>query len=504
MSETTPERAEKVVQIAKILMDDHPIFKSAQEIEGGGTFIEHLMKASDEAPSKQYVIRGEKSHPFDMGALKDFRNWNPHHSRSIETKIACTVGLGFRDVEEEQARQKISERLMMAPVAAPPGAEVAEKKKAPVSKEEFDEAMSEVNNRLKLSKAERVCNPLCEVSFQDLLASFCSDYWDTAQGYIEVVRKGRKGSGKITGLHWAPAETMKLVVENEQYDRHYVQRTGDGGADKHFAVFGDLDDFKKRAKSGKSASSSDSPMPTTDLENITELIVWRRPLTQNRWYAYPEWLSGVPLIELVQMLTQHEFDFFQNRGVPEFLLFLLGKEIEPDEWKEIEDAIKAGIGLRKQHKSIAVNIKDPEVKVQLEKLAVEGSGDNANGDKAMRYELGIVTSHGVPPLLGGIVVPGKMGAANELPNALLSFQSLMVGPAQRSLWNVLASTLGTDPGISLVEEDFRLRSITDEFDLGKTDTMARMRTPLAQAQADGRDLSRGLKERGDDDKGEKE
>lgn len=485
-TETAKKNAGRVSRIAKIIAPQHDIFK---QFDGDSSlsFVEMLMKTGTEEASSQSVVVGEKRHPFDMAAMKNFRNWNPHHSRSIETKIACTVGLGFKDADEERAKQKVAERMMMAPTLpqAP----------APVTKEDFDEAMAEANNRLKLSKAERILNPLCQVSLQDLLTSFASDYWDVKQAYIEVVRNG---SGKITGLHWAPAEQMILVVEDIRYNRHYIQRSGIGGGDRHFAVFGDLEAFKERARRGEGGS-----MPREEaIEDTSELIVWRGPLSQSRWYSYPDWISGVPIIELVQMLIQHEFDFFQNRGVPEFLLFLLGKEIDDDEWSEIEDAIKAGIGLRKQHKSIAVNIKDPEVKVQLEKLAVEGKGGDSNADRSMKYALDVVTSHGVPPLLGNIVVPGKMGAANELTNALLGFQSLVIGPAQRSLWNVLATTLGEDPSILLTEEDFRLRAITDEFDLGKTDTMARMRTPLAQAQAEGRDLSQGLKQRGGDDKGE--
>ena len=101
----------------------------------------------------------------------------------------------------------------------------------------------------------------------------------------------------------------------------------------------------------------------------------------------------------------------------------------------------------------------------------------------------------VPPLLAGIVVPGKMAAANELPNALLGFQTLVIGPAQRSLWTILSQTLGGGDGVrGIGPGDLRLRAITDEFDMGKVDTTARMKQPVAEAQAQGRDPAAGLKQ----------
>ena len=169
--------------------------------------------------------------------------------------------------------------------------------------------------------------------------------------------------------------------------------------------------------------------------------------------------------------------------------------MDPKEFKTLKDSLTAGIGLRQAHKSAIVNISDPNIEVQLEKLALETQNAPGATELSTNTAIDIVSAHQVPPLLAGIVVPGKMAAANELPNALLGFQTLVIGPAQRSLWTILSQTLGGGDGVrGIGPGDLRLRAITDEFDMGKVDTTARMKQPVAEAQAQGRDPAAGLKQ----------
>jgi hypothetical protein len=118
----------------------------------------------------------------------------------------------------------------------------------------------------------------------------------------------------------------------------------------------------------------------------------------------------------------------------------------------------------------------------------------------------IVSAHRVPPVLAGILVPGKLGANNELPNALAAFQALVMGPAQRNFSNVLAATLGNpefNQGLGLTEKDFMgeegngFRTILEEMGSGmagltEMDTMARMKEPIGEAVAGGRNLKAGV------------
>lgn len=400
-------------------------------------FLAQLLKAdADEvAPSKQSVTIGRKCHPFDFDAARRFKLNNVHHSTCIQAAKQALIGLGFAK-----------------------------------------------------DKAESILDPLCEISWQDTAGDASEDYLDTGNGYIEVVRDD---GGKITGLHHLPTNDVDIYIENAIYNRHYrvrsVTETGGGIlSGKIFARFGERDSLLARLKE-----------QNVDPKMVSEVIHFRQSTSMSRWYGYPRWLAATASIELMQALHQFTFDFFINRGVPEFILFIKGGKVEKKDWDKIEQALKSNIGMGNSHKTMALNLTDPELEITVEKLAMDGTGDSTMlRDMSETLALNIVSAHGVPPLLAGILIPGKLGATNELPNALQAFQALVIGPMQKTFETTLGVTLG-DPknngGLGLVKADFELKKILDEIDLGAMDTTARMRTPLATANAQGRDLKAGLK-----------
>ncbi len=94
------------------------------------------------------------------------------------------------------------------------------------------------------------------------------------------------------------------------------------------------------------------------------------------------------------------------------------------------------------------------------------------------------------------MVPGKLGASNELPNALMAYQLLRVGPMQQIISQRLAVTLGdkSKSGLDLEPTDFVLRKISDEINPQQMDTISRMRETLESAKAKGRDIDEGVKD----------
>ncbi len=103
----------------------------------------------------------------------------------------------------------------------------------------------------------------------------------------------------------------------------------------------------------------------------------------------------------------------------------------------------------------------------------------------------------MPPLLAGILIPGKLGATNELPNALLASQTLVCGQAQRNIKQILGKTLGNSAlngGLDLKIEDFAFRKISEEIDIGQMDTVSRMRETIPEAKKKGCKIEDGLKD----------
>lgn len=478
----SPELTQKPESKTMMVSSRRPSIALFKTAPAGESWAQVLIKVAQEnqaAQSGQATATGRRPHPFDMVNASMFITSNEHHAAAIMAKTNATTGLGYlTELDKMMRRQQQRAKLG-----------IIDEKPPTVSDEVLADGRSTVSKTL---------DPLCKISFMDLMAHVGQDLSNTHNGYIEVIRKGGDPfKGPITGLHHIPAHEVYIVVENQQHDYHFeVQPSGaDNRTPRKFCRFGDKADFFERPTGGKAPGGGTGFSVAATPETTSEIIHIPFASSISRYYGVPVWLSAVAAIELVQALTQHEFDFYNNRGVPEFLLFLLGKSLEPNEWKPVEDLFQGTIGPTNAHKSGAFNF-PPGVVVQLEKLAMEGKSDGRFSEMSEALGLKIVSGHRIPPLLAGITIPGKLGAANEVANALMSYQVLTVAPDQEQIQAVLGNTLGNSAvsgGLALTYEDFEAKTILDVMDINRIDTISRMKESAAGAAAGGRNLDAGLK-----------
>lgn len=473
----------KAIASVSVMRDRKDLYP---RVKGGGA--SSLSKAFlDQIPgtSRQDSYLGWKPHPFNFQAAGIFKMFNVHHSACIEAKVACIVGLGFR-------REPIMETLPGKPaVTRDVELGVAPEPATPPTEAPKQDMLSGRPQLEARSKVAEVLDPLCPVSFQDIMTAAVEDRETTGNGYIEVIR-GK--NGKVAALFHCPARDVHVVVE-EFGKYHYEVVPSDGSSlNKKFARFGDLKRMEAAypapapARSRGRPSTGEAPPPPA----MSELIHLRRSSSYSKYYGYPDWLAAVLSIELSQCSHQHLYDFFLNRGVPELLIVLRGGKAPPAEWDAFKENLRNHIGLKNSHKTMAVNLASETANMDVHKLAMEGKVDGLFSELADVLAMEIVSAHGVPPLLAGIQIPGKLGATNELANALKAFQSLRVGPAQFSIESTLQVTLGAEfPEIPA--ESWKLRTILEEINVDQVDTIGRMREPVGQAMAEGRDLGEGVK-----------
>lgn len=415
-----------------------PLFPKMKGKKEKMSVLEFLSKAAPDPldkASKQQAGLGRKIHPFDFSATASFKNFNSHHSACINTKKNSTVGLGF-------TKDTVEDKL----------------------------------------------NPMCDISFHDVMGDVGEDLEQNGNGYIEVVRREPNSASLIVGLHHLKAENTWVNIETRRYQRHYeiIQSDDDSSAlwagEQKFAAFGDLDGFMRRH-------------PKVDPKLISEVIHFRYPTSLSRWYGMPNWLAAVAAIELKQCLYQYNYDFFLNRGVPEFLLFLLGGDIGKENMTALKELLQSHIGKGNSHKSGVFNIAQDGVEVILERLGLDSSsGEDGFTSKSDTLALDIVTAHQVPPLLASILISGKLGATNEMINAMMAFQTLLIGPNQKLISTILKNTLGNslyNAGVDLSPDVFEFKTILDEIDVQKASTVGGMREEAAGSD---RDFSKGLKD----------
>lgn len=501
--------------VASVDLDTRPLLKA-------GSWIANLKKVQvepdeDRPPSNQGADIGRKSHLLDYEEVANLRDHNVHHSTCLEAKARSTVSLGHKS-------EKVAELL----------------------------------------------DPLCESTWQELLDMVEDDREEYGNGFIEVIRDD---SGEIVALyHIAPKDIWVYVEENRNTYHYEVTAKGAfsivrGLGGLRFARFGDRDDFIARKE-----VSPENKHRVSEVIHFTTGRGRRSP-----YYGYPSWIAGTPAMELDQCVTQYCFDFFFNGGVPEGIFSVLGGRMDPEDWKALQDAFKAHTGIGRRRKLMLLNLhQGDEMKAQLDRLTMDGQTTGDNQALVDDQALKIVSAHRVPPLIAGIQIPGKLGAANEMSNAMMAFQTLVVGPSQRAISGILAKTLG-DPQMGvkgLTPDDFLVgeeeeemapeggpglglapqapaagpvakegdivinanakkptakpaasaqsgkkpepkpepeappapakkpqkgngfRTIVEEIDMGAMDTASRMKTSMAEAKSNGRDLKDGLAERG--------
>lgn len=477
--------------------------------------------------TRQDSMLGRKEHPFNFTSAGRLKQFNVHHSACIDAKVESTVGQGFRrdpvmeTVEqatpEEQAAQdqanveadralKEKEIGVKAKVASKKTAiqkAAANFKKALVSRPKVDP----VTGKPKLeprSKVAKSLDPLCRVSFQDVLVRCAQDYWQTGNAYLEVVRDN---DDAIVALYHMPSRDVFVVLEDTIGNEHYEAAASDGSSfTRVYARFRDRDRLVRAGgemlngtvaipKVSRPRGRPRKTITTNEQLSLSELIHFPKPSTFSRFYGFPDWLAAILAMELKQCSTQHLYDFFLNRGVPELLIVVSGGTVNKTEWTAFQNTLKNHIGMGKSHKTMALNLSAKDVKTEVHKLAMEGKTDDLYPALAEVLASEIISAHGTPPLLAGVQIPGKLGANNELANALVAFHYLRIAPAQDVFQTVLMNTLGReDEGLGVPEDSWELSSILDRFDLGKVDTLSRMRQPITEAQSQGRNLADGLKE----------
>jgi hypothetical protein len=411
------------------------------------SFMESLLTIKkgvvESEPTNAPTYAGMKGIPFNYDAAMRLKLHNVHHSTCVDTKKHALVGLGHTEG----------------------------------------------------SRADEVLSPICTVTWPVLCTKLAEDFATLGISYIECVRDG----DQIVGLHHLPAVDVRYVVEQDLVNHYYEIRGGKVESlsastnSTVMAPFGQLKEFMARHRG------------LIGNRKISEVIAIMDPSSQSRYYAVPSWLAAVADMELNQAVRQHVYDFHVNRGVPEFLLFLTGGRVDTKTWAAIVEAMQAYVGMGNSHKSSAFNVVGEDIEVNLQQLE---SNDVIKGDfyRMMTEALAttIVSAHRVPPILADILIPGKMGAANELPNAIMAFQTLVIGPWHTIWTSILGSTLGGkfNGGLGLKAKDFEFKSIVDAMadglqklnpQKGAADTVSGMRQTLPEAAAQGRNINDGVK-----------
>lgn len=269
-------------------------------------------------------------------------------------------------------------------------------------------------------------------SFQEVCARVCLDFHSIGNGYLEVVRgQDNKSIAELyhaPGIHFWRRKKAGNVAP-------LLYRSGDG-REKDFYFY-------------------DPDKPPEDKE-AGEVIVFQNYTQASRYYGLPDWRGVIPKIELDYYATLYNQKFFINSGVPDMAIVVEGGKFD----EEVEKAVQQFFtdqfkGWANSHRTLYLPINDKDITVRFEKLALDKEKEGSFKELQADCRDSIVSSHGVPPRLVGIISAGQLGGGGEANSQLKIFQETTINPVQ----DLFEMKLKPVTRAMEIEEDWRFKEI---------------------------------------------
>lgn len=160
--------------------------------------------------------------------------------------------------------------------------------------------------------------------------------------------------------------------------------------------------------------------------------VWhfREPGLMSQIWGSPDYLPLIEdgTIDTISTIKSYNRNFFKNNAIPDGILFIKGGDISPATESGLRRFFRDKfLGVENAAKFCLAPI--PEgVEVQLEKLQDHNEGKFMELKETLVAE--IISCHGVPPRLAGIMIPGSLGGGGEASGELKIFLNTRVKPLQ--------------------------------------------------------------------------
>jgi|ADurb_Cas_03_Slu_FD_contig_61_1076984_length_7533_multi_3_in_0_out_0_8 capsid portal protein len=204
---------------------------------------------------------------------------------------------------------------------------------------------------------------------------------------------------------------------------------------------------------------------------FSEEQVWhfREPSLLPSVWGMPDYLPLINdnTLDLLAAMKLYNRNLFRNNAIPDGIMFIKGGDLSPATQSGLRSFFRQKFaGVDNAAKFCIAPI--PEgVEIQLERLNMISDGKFLELRDAMVSE--VVSCHGVPPRLAGIMVPGSLGGGGEASGELDIFLTTRIKPLQNVFGGLLdqffKEVMGVDTDVSFIPFTVPRNSAQEALDL---------------------------------------
>jgi hypothetical protein len=164
----------------------------------------------------------------------------------------------------------------------------------------------------------------------------------------------------------------------------------------------------------------------------------------NYWYGDPDYLSIKPLLLVNSNIVQSAQLFYKRGLQTDTAVIVKGADLGPEEEDSIRQVFNQSfVGIKNARKVLLLQIGQNE-EIDFQKLSADLQDEGTSNIRRDNRDE-IVSAHGTPPRLVGIVSAGSLGGGGEVEAQLEIFKQLFADDEQREAeewWQMLFEDLG--------------------------------------------------------------
>ena len=197
------------------------------------------------------------------------------------------------------------------------------------------------------------------------------------------------------------------------------------------------------------------PVPNGDIRRVTfaeaEILHLKDHSINGRNYGEPSWIGAQGMLELTRAAVAFNAAFFENGAMPEYAVIFEGSTPPENQRATIVDFFRRQYqGLSNAHRTMVLHTHEGS-KISFQRLTADvKDGDFLKLLDAARDR--IITAHGVPPRMLGIISAGQLGGGGEITGQMFVFEHLTLAPRRARMMARLQPVL-TKLGLKAVKPE---------------------------------------------------